>query len=86
MASEAEPALHLAPLLQGVDAAGASCIAADDRSGRIATVRGSSIELRVLDGSNSSVQVSSSSIPQQQSLRCLSTAVAYTGDSASSCL
>lgn len=66
MTSEAEPALHLAPLLQGLDAAGASCIAADDRSGRIAIVRGNTVELRVLDDSNSSVQVSC--ILGQQSL------------------
>ena len=59
MTSEAEPAMHLTPLLQGLDAAGASCIAADDRSGRIAIVRGNSIELHVLDGSNGSPQVSS---------------------------
>jgi hypothetical protein len=59
MTNEAEPALHLTPLLQGLDAAGASCIAADDRSGRIAIVRGSSVELHALDHSNVSSQASS---------------------------
>lgn len=57
MAAQPEPPVYLEPVLEGFDAAGANCIAVDDRSGRLIIARGDTIELRSLTADSNSAQV-----------------------------